>query len=672
MTTSNPVLSLKLMGRPRCCVGATTLVRFPRKAMLLAAFLLFDCPEREASRDKAAAFLWENAGYERRNGNLRVLIWRLRALQAAHKAPLFRLDDFSIGLSRINLQIDAERIDDLETAGAATEILEICDAYSGSFLQGLDGEADVAQWLRIRRARLQRKFVSFVAGWLENPPDAAPAEELTLVARKLLTVDSLHEAAHRVLMWADIANGKPDAARKRYERLAEKLRNELEAQPHQATRGLIKSLASGGASPASRRQTQEAGSLLARRSPPPGARDRQSSMAETKLASRLSRGGEETEAPSLYFTSVSTSAFGAADPFYCAFLDDLFAQLWNPRARRIVVDGDGLALRAAAQARRIGNAYSVHISLWGDHQMQLSVRTCYALTGDVLWAKSFQINRENSGNVSARIADAIICCLEDNRIEAARNSGEGALPNLAIFAAARRALLKADLPAVRRARRLYRMASHADGFGPESRVGISRTLWCEWLLRAGEDSALLPYATKLCREALETQPDDPQAYRELGMAALYSRDYQGALECLSRARKLSPDDRELVFDFADALIADGSTREALKLIENLKSIEKPPSDFNNWVAATGYYVVGQYHSAIEKLSAMREAPATYRLRAISHAMLGEVEQAREFMTKTMDENPSFDMKTWLSLCPSNSITDIKHFEEGYISAGFKR
>ena len=132
----------------------------------------------------------------------------------------------------------------------------------------------------------------------------------------------------------------------------------------------------------------------------------------------------------------------------------MFAQLWNPRARRIVIDGDGLALRAAAQARNVGNAYGVHISLWGDQPTQLSVRICYALTGDMLWAKSFQLGRENSGAVSARVADSIICSLEDNRIEAARNAGEGSPPTLAIFAAARRALLKADLPAVRRARRL--------------------------------------------------------------------------------------------------------------------------------------------------------------------------------------------------------------------------
>ena len=661
------------MGRPRCHVGPSTLVRFPRKAMLLAAFLLFDCPEKEASRDKAAAFLWENAGYERRSGNLRVLIWRLRALQATHGAPLFRFDDSSVGLSRANVQIDAELLDRLETPGAATKILEVCGAYSGNFLQGLEGETDIARWLRIRRARLQRKFVSFVAAWLENPPNGASIDEMALVARKLLAVDSLHETGHRVLMWTDIANGKPDAARKRYERFAEKLRSEFEAQPLQATRGLIKSLGNGaGALSQARRHAQEAASPAARGAPPSSAQGVHSASVESRLTSRSSRAVEETEAPTLYFTTTSTSAFGAADPFYSAFLDDLFAQLWNPRARRIVIDGDGLALRAAAQARNVGNAYGVHISLWGDQPTQLSVRICYALTGDMLWAKSFQLNRENSGAVSARVADSIICSLEDNRIEAARNSGEGSPPTLAIFAAARRALLKADLPAVRRARRLYRMASHTDGGGPESRVGISRTLWCEWLLRAGEDANLLPYAIKLCREALETHPDDPQAFRELGMAALYSKDYHGALECLSRARQLSPDDRELVFDFADALIADGSASRALELIESLKQVEKPPSDFNNWVAATGYYIVGQYNSAIEKLSAMREAPATYRLRAISHAMLGDVDQAKEFMTKTMDENPSFDMKTWLSLCPSNSVTDIKHFEEGYISAGFKR
>jgi len=119
------------------------------------------------------------------------------------------------------------------------------------------------------------------------------------------------------------------------------------------------------------------------------------------------------------------------------------------------------------------------------------------------------------------------------------------------------------------------------------------------------------------------------------------------------------------------LIADGAHKEALQVIGAVKQVDYKLADFRNWIAASGHYALGEYGAALTELRQMRNPDATYRLRAACHAMLGDAEEARVFMKKSMEDNPGFDVKAWLSMCPARLKADIEHFGTGYRSAGFR-
>jgi tetratricopeptide (TPR) repeat protein len=303
--------------------------------------------------------------------------------------------------------------------------------------------------------------------------------------------------------------------------------------------------------------------------------------------------------------------------------------------------------------------------------VRFSARLVHEPASDLLWAESFLLTEDRYDQVVARVAEAIIGKIEDHQIEAENLRPEKSRSGFALIAQAERALMNVDLPSVRRARRLLRAAVHTSANPARAQARLARTFWMEWMLRAGQDSALLTTARSVARTALEAQPDSHIVHQELGMTALYQGQYQLALEHLSRARELNPFDGQLLVDFADALIANGHAKEALALVKGGKVTGYRLADFRNWVAATGHYVLGEYDAAIAQILEMKHPAPTYRLLAASYAMLREREKAAEFRGKYLEENPNFSTDDWALRAPMSLEDDIKHLREGSLLAGFR-
>jgi predicted Zn-dependent protease len=177
-------------------------------------------------------------------------------------------------------------------------------------------------------------------------------------------------------------------------------------------------------------------------------------------------------------------------------------------------------------------------------------------------------------------------------------------------------------------------------------------------------------ARSIARAAVETYPDSHAAHQEFGATALYQGEFSLALEHLARARDMQPFDNALIFDFADALIADGQARDAIELINGAKAEEFRSAEFRHWIAATGLYVLGDYRLAIAELQAMKNPESTYRLRAACEAMLGQIETAEYFKIKSFEESPDFVLDEWLTKVPIRQKVDLEHFREGCRMAGF--
>ena len=644
----------RLLGHPALRSNEGRVVELPKKAFVIAARLLLDRVNHRCSRSDLGEFLWPDADTSRQRTNLRTLLKRIRIGMAGATAPPFAVDGEIIALNVGAVRCDLTEFKRLLASEAASEVVAAAALLSGELLAGCDkGSAAFEHWLRNQRSLLSQTFRKAACRALESSDlDALPKKREAL-ARRLIEENPNEEAGYLALIRIYASQGDFDRVRSTYDRLARSLKAELGCQPSEETRALYRSLVNRGddaadASTSRRREFKTAASL-----------------SSTPSISA------EWRHPVLIVPSAPVSDGGLAVAARAGVVDDLLTQLWKPRTLKIAVAGRDDCPVATGQNLMNGNVYSLHVGLRSAETMRLSARLVLEPASDLLWAESYSLTAERYDEVIARVADAIIFKIEDHQIEGANPLPENQRTGFALIAQAERALTNVDLPSVRRARRLLRTAAQTSPNPFRAQATLARSFWLEWMLRAGQDKTLLATARNIARSALEARPDSHVAHQELGMTALYQGQYQLALEHLSRARDLSSFDNKVLFDLADALIADGQAKEGLALIKAGRSTDYRLVDFRNWVAATGHYALGEYGAAIAELLAMKHPVPTYRLLAACYAMLGDREKAGEFKGKYLEENPNFSTGDWLSVCPMREQNDVKHFREGCLLAGFR-
>lgn len=144
---------LSLTGRPDLTDTGGRSLRLPRKAFALAAYLLLDPPKGALPRDRAARFLWEDADPSRRAGNLRQFLARMKEFQTESGCRLFVIDTDHVALDADAAEIDVARVLGARAETTDRRLLDLCRAYSGDLLAGLDeGGEEFTRWLWSRRA----------------------------------------------------------------------------------------------------------------------------------------------------------------------------------------------------------------------------------------------------------------------------------------------------------------------------------------------------------------------------------------------------------------------------------------------------------------------------------------------------------------------------------------
>ena len=67
---------------------------------------------------------------------------------------------------------------------------------------------------------------------------------------------------------------------------------------------------------------------------------------------------------------------------------------------------------------------------------------------------------------------------------------------------------------------------------------------------------------------------------------------------------------------------------------------------------------------------MRDSSPADRLSAASWGMLGNRKKARQFVRKTFDVHPDFDLDKWMTIVPFREEWQRVHYCEGLRKAGF--
>lgn len=240
------VLSLFLFGPPRIEIDGTAISFDTRKAVALVAYLAIT--QQQHSRDSLAALLWPENDQSHARAALRRT---LSPLNKALKGQWLDIGRETIGLHfHADLQIDVHifcrLLAECRTHGhLANEICTACEQpliaavslYQNDFLAGfsLRDSPEFDDWQLSQSDTLRREFANALESLTRYYSAAHHFDTALLYARRWLTLDRLHEPAHRQLMllygWA----GQRTAALQQYRECVQVLEQELGVSPLEAT-----------------------------------------------------------------------------------------------------------------------------------------------------------------------------------------------------------------------------------------------------------------------------------------------------------------------------------------------------------------------------------------------------------------------------------------------------
>ena len=649
MTTA---LRLSLTGKPMLDREPGSVFRLPRKAFILAAYLVLGNGTRRMSRREVANFLWEGVDSLRNSGNLRQLLSRLNSLQNAEEFELFHFDEETVWLDPA-AEIDVEILMRPDVSAKGRDMLAVCDAWSGDLLLGLeDGGETYLSWLRRTRAHLRSRFVTLVTKELEAAAGVLTPEECLRLARRLLDADRMNEVGLRVMLRAHRERSEWVAIDRLCRRL-EHLRFDEERALSVETLDLVEEVKQQS------RMRPEAAALRT-----PGSHPENGSATATDRFAR---------APCLYIgvPDVDDVPPNVGQRFR-ALLDDAAIRLWQMRTfslvrpSRAVTDVPGIpegVLRRRSDYAITGRTVST------GEMPRLVVELTRSGTGEVLWIHEWSLDAPDA-HEAQRIATDGVRYVERSEFDDHIAHPENATAYRATLAA-KRLLREIDLRSIRGARQILRSALKLDPHYAPALAAIARTFRLEWLRLAREqDKDALEAALRFSRQAIAADPEGGQGEHQLGMASLYRKDHDFALSMLARAERQLPNDEEIIADHADALFCAGALPAGYEKLIPLLEGPFDLSDNTLWVAASGFYMLRRYEEAIKLLDRQSDKDSSHQLRAACHAMLSQFEEARFFVKKTKEVLPDFRIGDRLRIVPLRRQEDLDHYREGLLLAGF--
>ena len=268
-------LSVTLLGGFQARLYSGQALALPtRKAQALLAYLALP-PGQAHPRDKLAALLWGGIREESARASLRQALFSMRRALGADAATMLRQEGEALVLDAAASDVDVMHFADAVKEASPASLARAADLYRGDLLAGLVvDEAPFEEWLLGERERLRELALEGLAKLLAHYRRTGATEAATQTALKLLTLDSLQEPVHRVLMRLYVDLGRRGAALRQYQQCVSTLHRELGTEPDVETQQLYQEILRQRATRATPLAKSEvsAGPVTALRTVPPSVR----------------------------------------------------------------------------------------------------------------------------------------------------------------------------------------------------------------------------------------------------------------------------------------------------------------------------------------------------------------------------------------------------------------
>ncbi len=661
-------LRIALLGGLEIAGGEITArASLTRKTRALVAYLALQ-GARGQSREKLAELLWGNSAEEQARANLRQALSTLRKALNGDEVAYLVADGDQISLAGRDIDLDVAKFEWLVAEATPDALKRAVALYKGDLLDGFSlKEESFEAWARAERERLRHLASDALTKLIAHCDEVGDTERCVETAARLLTLDPLREAAHRILMRAYAAQGRQASALKQFEACRDILKRELGVEPEPETVALYRDI-----------------------------RQQRAVAPEGETDTARKREAESPPLPDGPSVAVLPFENKSGDPDQSYFSDGLTENIITglTRFREVFVIGVKSTLVVREQApdlREMGRALGVAHIVEGSvrkagDSVRVTAQLVDAATGQRLWAENYDRTLDDIFAVQDEITDVIVATLagQIEQLElrrAAKKPTENPVAYDCLLRG-RQCLSHYTKDGELEARRHFERALELDPNYAAAYAGLSISFIHEYEAswsEAPEDA--LERAYTLAQKAVALDDADSPARYAIASACFYRGQHELAKVHIEKALELNPNDYHNIC--AKGWFLAFSDRPSEGVDCSIEAMRLNPLVPDNCLFTIGMaeYVAGRYEEA---LAAFGKTKGWGLLRpawiAACYAQLGRDAQARAAGAEVRELAPSDrsvpdedDIERWraywLRLMKFEDPNDRARFLQGLRKAG---
>ena len=598
-----------------------------RKARALVAYLALQ-GDRGQSREKLAELLWGNSAEEQARANLRQALSTLRKALNGDEAAYLVTDGDQISLAGEDIDLDVAKFERLAAEATPGALKRAATLYKGDLLDGFSLKEDSFEaWARAERERLRRQASAVLTKLIAHCDEVGDTERCVETAARLLNLDPLREAAHRILMRAYAAQGRRASALKQFETCREILKRELGVEPEPETVALYRDI-----------------------------RQQRAAAPEGETDTALEQVADDPPLPDGPSVAVLPFENKSGDPDQAYFADGLTENVIAglTRFREILVIGVKSILivrEHAADLRDIGRTLGVAHIVEGSvrkaaERVRVTAQLVDAATGQRLWAEHYDRDLDDIFAVEDEITDIIVATLagqiEHLELRRAAKKTSGGPVAYDSLLKGRQCLNRYTKDGELEARRHFERALELDPDYAAAVAGLSISYIHEYeenWSEAPEEALVRAY--DLAQKAVALDDADSPARYAIASACFYRGQHELAMVHIDKALELNPNDYHNICTKAWFLVFSDHRSEAVEC--SLEAMRLNPLVPDNCLYTLGMaeYGAGRYEEALAAFGKVKgwglHRPAWI---AACYAQLGRDAQAHAAAAEVRELTPS--------------------------------
>lgn len=195
---------------------------------------------------------------------------------------------------------------------------------------------------------------------------------------------------------------------------------------------------------------------------------------------------------------------------------------------------------------------------------------------------------------------------------------------------------------------------------------------CEaWLFRNYPMNPLRQQSMASARKAVELDPENSGTHWVLAFILLLERQWDESAKEYEISLRLNPNDADAWANLGDLKTYEGRGAEAIACLEKALRLNPRPPSWYFWLLGEAQSAAGKHEEAVKTL----RNDATYRTESRVNlasilAVLGRLEEAREEAKLYIATNPHFRISHWVESQPYRDLALRDMYLEGLRKAGF--